>query len=307
MHLRTMRRKVLFALVLLLLVGGLLGYRSLSTFADLRTPLVLQSKEPEKLEKKGRAILQKMAEVHGLAIWKEVLKKRWPLEVVAVDDWNAVFYAHWMGWWKKPVQRLRHIMLPGTFTSQVELLDGPEKGLVFGLQNWRTYKKDKGKVILEKKALRTSFYLPAMQYFTEFPFRILSAGIVRYGGKSTFGGKVYHRVFATWGNEKPSKKYDQYDLWIDAKTWRMASCLYTVREAFPSATGTIFFKDYRRVGGLLLSFDQWVMLESHKNFKDVPTSGWFHRWIIQKAKLNKAVLNKLLVLQTHKPSNKKPE
>ncbi len=211
---------------------------SCAGLADLR-PTRLTTEPSAQDQAEGRRLLQLAAEAHGLEAWQ-----KYPaLELESTDDWSPTFLGRFFTWWSTPSQKLRHTMLSGTFTSKMELLNGPDKGLILGLQGFKSYRIDE-KGFHHTNEERTHFYLPALQYFQELPFRILKATHISYAGLSSFGGWKYHRVFVTWGSFAANEEFDQYDIWIDAKTHLIASCRYTVREAFGSATGTIFYEDY---------------------------------------------------------------
>ena len=133
-------------------------------------------------------------------------------EVVALDEWAGA-----SGWWETPRQRFRARRLLGTFTSQVELLDGAGRGATWGIQSWAPYRVAAGggepRFLDADPAIE--FYLPTLHYFDELPFRLLAAEIVLDAGPASLGGRNYDRVFVTWGDAAPHREHDQYELWID--------------------------------------------------------------------------------------------
>ncbi len=198
-------------------------------------------------------------------------------------------------------------MVTGSFTSQMKLLDGPEKGLVIGLQNWRLYQIKADQVQHTPQEERTRFYPPALHYFHELPFRLLSAPDVVALGKADFAGRSFERVFVTWGGVEPHEAHDQYIVWIDAKTGWIASCRYTVREAFDSATGTIFFEDFRKVDGVWIPFVQTIVLDTHEDLDAVPKESWFHRLQLEHARFDQVTPEALMPLPAQQTGDRKPQ
>ena len=83
---------------------------------------------------------------------------------------------------------------------------------------WATYKiKPSGDVeFKEDKTLKT--LLPTIQYWFEFPFRIIESDIVTYAGEASLNGTDYDLVFTSWGKAEPQKKIDQYLIYINKET-----------------------------------------------------------------------------------------
>jgi len=130
------------------------------------------------------------------------------------------------------------------------------------------------------------FYLPALQYFDELPFRLLSAEFVAYAGDKTHHGKNYHLVFATWGSFAPNLQHDQYLLWINQETLLVEMCLYTVRDLLNWATGTIHFEDYREVQGVMFAFRQSVVLPRPENTAYPLEKNFYHRLLFEEVKFD---------------------
>ena len=149
--------------------------------ADLRTNRVRGGSIEN--ARKGRELLQRVAERHGLKAWQG----HSTMEVLATDTWTGD-----SPWWPEPVQDLRTEALLGTFTSRVELLSGPREGEVWGLQAWSAYRKTTmtaSAAFLDEPAPEIEFYLPTLQYFNELPFRLLRADVILDGGDSRHRGR----------------------------------------------------------------------------------------------------------------------
>ncbi len=98
------------------------------------------------------------------------------------------------------------------------------------------------------------FWLPTYQYFIELPIRIQKATFVSFAGTGTMEGKTYDLVFATWNKAEPQRDVDQYVLWINRQTKLVDRVDYTVRDFFNFLKGTLFYNDYRDIGGLKIPF-----------------------------------------------------
>jgi steroid delta-isomerase-like uncharacterized protein len=208
---------------------------------DLRPEPLRQAGPTEAGVRAGRELLRQAAERHGLQRWRSHTS----FEAVWTDDWAPKIFESGYGWWPIQKQRLRTRALLGTFSSQVELLDGPHKGEIWGVQSFLGYKKSGqgGQASFGTEKVLT-FYLPALQYFNELPFRLLAAEHVADAGTGSAGGRTYRLVYATWGSFEPNLEHDQYVLWIDPQSLLVEMCRYTVRDASPDAAGTILFSDY---------------------------------------------------------------
>jgi len=301
------------AMVLLSVTAGVVAVTWLlrADYADLRAPLremSLSSKESQ-----GRALLARAAQRHGLDAWRSYRTA----EIVATDTWSPDA----KGWWPQPQQRIRAQRLLGTFTSRVELLDGPAAGETWGIQSWRAYKQPTGSqapVILDDQSIR--FYLPTLQYFDELPFRLVNAPIALYNGQGEYLGGSYERVLVTWASPEPHGEHDQYDVWINRETGLIDVVQYTVRDAVELASplmrpvmkvfgvGTIHFRDYADVGGVMVPFAQYVTLTPPENTALPLDENFFHKLVVEKAAFDSVPPSELVVDSARpEPGDRKPE
>lgn len=251
--------------------------------ADLRNVAV----EEQGSEERGRALLLRAAEQHGLAAWEA----HTTLETTAVDSW-----AGGGPWWPSDPQRFRSETLLGTFTSRVELLSGASAGEVWGLQTWSPY-RDAGTGVrfVEGAAPEIEFYLPTLQYFQELPFRLLEADVVRDAGRTELFGAGYQRVFVTWHRADAHEEHDQYVLWIGEESGLIEMVRYTVRDGVGLAPpgqeglygavgrGTMHYSDYREVDGVMLAFRQTVVLPPPELTPHDVERRYFHQLEIETA------------------------
>jgi len=99
--------------------------------ADIRTPKIKREGYTAALTEKGKELLQRVAERHGLRAWQNYQTA----EMIAVDEWAPEAN----GWWSVKQQRLKTQALLRSFTSRVELLNGVASGEILGIQSWQGY------------------------------------------------------------------------------------------------------------------------------------------------------------------------
>ncbi len=263
-------------------------HRVTDGWADLRSQAVLEAREESR--SRGRALLARVAERHGLAAWRRYRT----LTVVAHDEW-----AEPGSWWPTASQAFRLDQLNGTFTSRAELLDGPAQGEIWGVQSWRGYKimpPAAGALFASERDGALLFYLPSLHYFNELPFRLLAAPTVVDAGEGRLGNRTYDLVFVSWDEAGPSGEHDQYVLWIGRDSGLVEKAHYTVREAAAlaspeqremmkaGAVGTIHYEDYRDVGGVALPFRQTVTLFGPEQAVEPLAESFFHRILVSEAR-----------------------
>ena len=291
--------------------GQGMPHRVHNGWADLRNEAVLQAGETER--ERGTKMLEAAANLHGLAKWRTYTT----LEVVARDTWSQGD-----GWWPARSQGLRHQQLLDTFTSRVELQDGPGNGEVWGIQAWATYKQRPGEskpIFLDPPDTAIHFYLPTLQYFNELPFRLLRAGFVTDAGPGQWNGQEFDRVFASWANGEACGDYDQYVVWIGRGSKRIEMVHYTVRDAASTApadqqemmragaVGTMHYLDYRDVQGVQFPFRQFVTLFGPEQAQLPLENNYFHAIEVTEARFD-AVPRDLLLPDPGrpKPGDSKP-
>ncbi len=276
---RTTRILKIGAFSLFAFIGIVTLIYSFLPWADLRPDALRTATIDPALERAGRAILERATRAHGF----DAIRAHQTMSITARDTWVSD------SWWPEPAQRLRSDRILGTFTSRVELLGGPEDGHVRGIQNWHPYRTAPGgKPQFRDADQMIEFYLPTLHYFDELPFRLSGAEIVLDAGEATIEGKRYLRVFATWQTHEPGEHADQYILWIDPDTNLVRKATYTVRDGTrmsPAimvplmrfiAVGTMHYKDYRDVDGVMIPFTQYVTLGTAEKTKLPLDSNYFH-------------------------------
>lgn len=273
------------------------------TMADLRPELLQREGLTEETARRGRALLQRAAETHGLVAWRT----HRTLSITATDRWDGSWIGSMAGWWPQTNQRFRMQTALGTFTSRVELLDGPAAGEVWGVQAWQGYRQTSasaGAVSSADDVL--TFYLPTLHYFTELPFRLLNADVVAFAGTRTHREHTYDLVLVTWNRLAPQRDVDQYLLWIGRDSGRIEMCRYTLRDAYDWAAGTIHYDDYRAVQGVQIPFQQTVTLAPVDEATYPLAEHFFHRLALETARFDVVDRQALIVDDTRPIGDTKP-
>ncbi len=283
-------------IVLLAAIGG-------CSPVDIKTDDLIESGFTGEILDRGQFILRETAEHHGLTTWKS----HQTLATTAVDRWTE----RSPGWWPTLDQRVRIDQALDSFTSRAILRSGLDAGGVWGIHDWKTYTmasigSDPVFDPETKELTSRNFYLPALHYFNELPFRLLHADIAAYAGRREYHSKSYDLVFVTWQSPEPSKDYDQYLLWIDTDTHLVAKCLYTFRDAGPGIYGTIHYENYRSVDGVQIPFVQTVTASLPENTIYPLDRYYFHRLEIDSAAFDLIQVEELMIGSNEPPSDSKP-
>lgn len=243
--------KIILGIVAILLLGLLWFFM---TPIDIR-PEYLKDKIAEKDYVKGKALLQEMQTAYG-----------------GMDNWLAHktgSYAQVADWyddklgiagWDELPQQFQMTSTLGTDNSEFTLLNGPNKGQTWGVQDWKAYqKKENGK----KEFIPNEKYqhkLIFKNYWFQFPFRIGEAPIIAYAGESTVNGETYDLLYATWGSETPNRQYDQYVLYLDKETRLVEWLHFTLRDKFNFVHPTAQFTDFKTINGIVAPFSQYITM-----------------------------------------------
>ncbi len=220
--------------------------------ADIQ-PRELRGGITEEAERRGRALLAQLERSHGGEAWR----RHRSVEVDLTDRWIGLMGA-FMNPFEIPTQSLHIQTQIGSWTSRMKLVDGPNAGDTWGIQDINVYYASEDGVAAFDPSHELSLVLPAgflvatFQYFYEFVFRIGTAGIVAHAGEAERGGETYDRVFATWGQAEGHRGVDQYVLWINKRTGHVDRIEYTIRELASSLLGASEFSDFREVDGVVV-------------------------------------------------------
>ncbi|MEQ1566429.1 MAG: hypothetical protein ABMA64_12380 [Myxococcota bacterium] len=239
------RRLLITALIALVAAGGALAVFGLP-LADIRPEGVSLADDPV-AEAEGRRLLARMLQSHGGA---DALHRHHTLDLDLRDTWVGL--GTLFNPWPADDQRVHLTLRVHTFDSEVRFVDGPREGQVWGIRDFATYRRegDRQDPIADAD-LR--FMLPTTHYFVEMPQRLTEAEIVRSVGRERVGDREYDLVYATWGTVDANRAYDQYRIYLDPETGRLAKVWYTVREIGSFVEGVGHFDDLREVDGFLVA------------------------------------------------------
>ena len=223
---------------------------------DLRPPGIGDSASAPGVAR-GRLLLQQAVQAHGgLKLWRT----KETTTALLRDTWVG-FLGRFANPWPEASTALSMQYVNGTLSARAQFLEGSRAGSAWGrTDDGRTYLVDRGGKRLPTENKDARFILAALQYLNELPFRLsLEATQITYVDRVRLNGGTYDRVLATWGsNLRPNTNHDQYMLYINTETKRLAKAHYTVRDFARFAAGCMHFDDYRAVDGLVLSFLQTV-------------------------------------------------
>lgn len=246
--------------------------------ADLRTSAQKEGNLPSDSEEIGAELLERAIKAQGV----DKMSNFQNYEVVAVDHWKGLFGTLGKVWpTKKAKLRLRYAI--DSFDSQLEFLDGKERGMIAGLQSWNYYEKyEDGEIHFKEKAdKKNRFGLAAFHYFFELPVRLSKAEIVKYVGERAKDGKTYDLVFASWMSEEPNKEADQYVAWINKETGLLEYSEFTIRDSYAagpaSIYGAMYYADFREINGVLIPFQQ----SAFKNSAGSDKEDFLHRLTVE--------------------------
>ena len=224
-------------LVAVLMVAGTIG-----CLTDLRPPDLEEMAEID-----ARALLEEACRKHGLSVWRE----HQIYTVTFTDRFEGLkgWYANTFG--QNPVSMQCNFAI-GRFEGEMEFLDGKKQGEIWGFMNDRTYRllPDGTHMTNENKHIR--FWVPTIQYFIEFPLRILEADTMAYAGEREYNGATYDVILASWQTLAPQKEIDQYLIWINRTSGLIELLQYSVRDYFQWYRGTSVFEEFRNYDGVLI-------------------------------------------------------
>jgi len=234
------------------LIGGLWF---LYNPVDIR-PSYLRDKIADKDFSKGKVLLEEMQDAYGG-------KENWLLHRTGSYSQIADWYDDKLGiaGWDENPQKYEMTSYLGTDDSEITLLNGPNKGQIWGVRDWKSFQLKNG----EREFIHNEKYhhkLIYKNYWFQFPFRISEAPIIAYAGENELEGETYDLLFVTWGSEKANRTYDQYVLYLDKDTRLIEWLHFTLRDKVNFANITAKFTDFKSINGIVAPFSQYITLGS---------------------------------------------
>ncbi|MEZ4320007.1 MAG: hypothetical protein R3F61_21025 [Myxococcota bacterium] len=248
----------------LIVLGGVLGALLVgggTALAVLGVPLVDIRPDEVRLgddpvaEARGRELLAEMLEAHGGA---DALLRHRTASFDFEDTWVGL--GTLFNPWPDAAQRAHVTLDVHSFDSEVLLENGPQAGVTWGITDFATWRRSDGATETVHDA-DMRFMLPTVHYFFEMPQRLTEAAIVRYVGPREVRGERYEVVYATWGEPGANPDFDQYLIYLDPDSHRLAKVHYTVREIAPFVSGIAHLLDQREVDGFWVAHDIPVTTE----------------------------------------------
>jgi len=253
-----MKRIIKILVWLLLLVITLMVLASLMIKADLRTAEIKQGVQSEAGISYAKSLLSRAIATQGM----DKIDQFSTYEAIGTDEWAGPMGKMADPWgWGSAKTAMRFAV--GDFDSQVEVLDGPQRGFIAGIQSWDYYTKtvDNYTSDIDDDEPKI-FTLAAFHYFFELANRMADAPFIRYAGKGTLDGKAMDKVFVSWGNT--ISNYDHYIIYIGDKSGLIEAATFTTRDnPIPAPAfmfGSLRFDDYREIDGVLIPFVQTTQI-----------------------------------------------
>jgi hypothetical protein len=237
-----MKKTIIKLLVLLFIITSIAGC-SFYRLSDLRVDNYQFPNDQEKAQQ----LMQEMGVAHNIQLWD------------SIQTYSVTYGDEFYGFFGKQAhpfseQNMTFTLtyIPKDFNGQMEIMNGENKGDIWGMQSWKVYKKDSNGTAVLQDNKDMKFWIPTYQYFIELANRIQEASVIDYVGTKTIDGIRSEGILASWNTIEPQKDIDQYLVWIDADTKRIVKVEYTVRDAYRFVTGAAHFQDYRDYDGILL-------------------------------------------------------
>lgn len=273
-------KKIIRITSLLLVAVLIFGCVNFFKLSDLRTDGYQYPNDPDK----AKLLMQEMGVAHQIHMWD------------SIETYHVEFEDEFFGFIGKQVhsfteQKMQFSLnyIPKTSNGQLEILNGEEKGKVWGIQDWQTYYKDTNGAIVQKKDKDLKFWIPTYQYFIELPNRIQEANVVDYVGTNTIDGIECEGVIASWNTITPQRNIDQYIIWIDAESKMIVRVEYTIRDQYKFLTGWVDYPDYKEEDGFILP----TTIPSVSSMKD----GLLHKMKVKSFTPNKTSSDVLMPLK----------
>ncbi|MEM7371799.1 MAG: hypothetical protein AAF587_24500 [Bacteroidota bacterium] len=200
----------------------------------------------------GRDLLHKMEQAYG---GREAWDSLTYGEFIQIADWyGRTPIAHW----DTLPQRYRLRAVLGSHDCELQLLNGPNTGLSYKIQEGTFMVKAAGGEWQEAEENSYAEKMIFKNYWFQFPFRIGEASIISYAGEEELEGTTYQLLYATWGEEAANSTYDQFLMYVHPTSFQIEYLYFTVREKLKSQSVTARFDSFRQAGPFVLPHSQFV-------------------------------------------------
>ena len=225
-----------------LILASLVGCVNVFKLSDIRSSEMLEIKE----ESKAKSLLVEMGIAHGIDKWKNI-----KTYTVNFTEEFYGFVGQQNNPFKNEITSLSLSYINNSNNGQIEILSGRETGTIWGVQDNQAY-TIYDDVLKKTVDQDVKYWVPAYQFFIEFPKRIQEATAISYVGKDTINDVICEGVLASWKTIKPQKDVNQYLIWIDLETKRIIKIDYTKRAVNNFVIESAYFNNYNDYGGIIL-------------------------------------------------------
>lgn len=211
--------------------------------SDLR-PSSIEDGPPDARETAiARGRVEAAARRQGLDAWRETAETRLELR----DLWDSGLMAFFAVPWE-PGTRLALRTSRGADAGELTYLEGDRAGCTHlrRADGSSAYRLADGSVEETSSDEVADFFIPAIGYQHDFPFRILEATEFVDAGVARFAGREFDVVFCSWSMDA-DLEHDQYRVWIARDTGRIEVIEYTSREEFRFSKYFTVFDEFREV------------------------------------------------------------
>ncbi|TGN11068.1 LBF_0142 family lipoprotein [Leptospira ilyithenensis] len=215
--------------------------------ADLRPVIIATAGKNPDLQKKAVLLINNPSDIK---LVPEDWTKYKQIQFTLKDVWHSKLVKFFTPI-KENEQRMKvHIDFEKD-TIEVEMLNGQNKGIVYGLVKKDAYQiaPDTGKVFTGDDEVR--IYLESLRLYLLLAWKIRDYEILLYSGEAERLGKNYETVYATTVQAEATPDTDQYLAYYERETGAVEWVEFTYRELFSWYRGVIKFGYYEDWNGKL--------------------------------------------------------
>jgi hypothetical protein len=132
-------------------------------------------------------------------------------------------------------------------------LNGTRKAQYIGVENGKTYRvTEKEREFTDSSKIR--LYLEPLRDYFQWPCKLFESPVLLYAGDENIENESYHLLFASSGGIAASPEHDQYVIYVNKNTYYIDYIDFTLRSLFESYKGTLHYRDFKTVQGLMVPF-----------------------------------------------------
>ncbi|MEO0604831.1 MAG: hypothetical protein AAF211_25590, partial [Myxococcota bacterium] len=218
---------------------------------DIR-PDALKGEIDPAVQEDGARRFRALLDVHGgMETWEGLAS----VETTFRDEWTNWLFFQVTPYAENNQRASLTSNLHGFPDSRIEFLEGEGTGEVWTAKGTTIVRERDGETE-RTQAWGDAFFAVFVQnpeFMIATPFRLATADKYAYVGTRSWKGTDHDVVMLSWGDFAPQERVDQWLLYIDPRTGRLAATEFTVRMSGGSQTGFYHFHDYTVTDGLLLA------------------------------------------------------